>query len=102
MLTKLNLILDPIAMSQNLKTGHSDIGEGGNWFLSESASLGIPLRKVRALLSKCMILKHCYNSLQIKFMKFMPSFALFTSQVLDFKAKFMKFMKFMTKNRTSG
>ena len=100
--TKLNLILDPIAMSQNLKIGHSEVSEVGNWFLSESPSLGIPLRKVRALLSKCMILKHCYNSLQIKFMKFMPSFALFTSQVLDFKAKFMKFMKFMTKNRTSG
>ena len=34
-----NLILDPIAMSQNLKTRHSDMGEVGNWFLSESPSL---------------------------------------------------------------
>ena len=38
MLTRLNLILDPTAMSQNLKTGHSVAGEGGNWFQSESLS----------------------------------------------------------------
>lgn len=36
---KLDLILDPVAMSQNLKSGHSKTNRVGNWFLSESPSL---------------------------------------------------------------
>ena len=54
--TRLNLILDPIAMSQNLKIGHSIASEERNWFQSKSPSFrGLDYARVGFKLGSCLV-----------------------------------------------